>query len=1067
MNNIYNDVSVLVKKLKDSNYTDLSTNLEHKLNVYKFAEKHLYNVFDEEGKDIIEFAHRDGDADMVDASGDLGMVETPLSVHEKVEKVFYKKPTGKYAEIETVVKMAAEALGIDLIKNAQDANQDTTNPMEDVDETGLSATDKNKIIIINKEIDKTQKKINNIINSIIASFNGNFQFTENLIFNNGKIQDLFNTYSGLQLEPDYFNKIKSNKNTLISLGLISEEKKASSLKNNLIKESVIVNPYTAYRAYKAIDPDKVHELNAPNLSLDEYRQNQIIKMKNTISKLGDSFLPKKDHFEASGLSAIKEIDSNESFDISKLPKNYIEIYNTYITSIKDFFMKEYNQVINAIPKANESLATAIKEEQDAILSDINTHNVFQIAKINFQQPTIADPIGNIIYSRKYLPEIQKKINENIQSIYDAFTSATNAYIDNYFISLNKLLNDLENNIKQAHFDPVLDVPLMANIYTNSLINFRKALVTANNQLKIKTTPPDFVKVLTDIRSASSKAINAINLINHSSKDNANNYTPYGVIYTALPPDFDILTSAQTQEGLLAVSQKLNEYTNTVIAAIPKQKTSNLKSDIIKIAQVPAWSGNTPKATPKNTTQPGKTNKQPTIVQGLGKANLEDPAENAVAHMQLALNNFGRMISVDSTADKFPNYKDFKTQDGLSILSTGPKSNPSLNTFDGKWSTNTNNALSIADKYVESLGLNLILGIRWDPKAKTHAGDTQTAANKNTEVLNRINSYLAGTSPRPSSNIFDELPNTINWDIQEGPAEASLGKSWWGGKQQGIPVTRKDLSTLQSLYDFLIANNLRTPESSGQSETEIGMEGFAPSTWNETLQWFIRRAVLKYNSGSAENKNSAREYYAMVKKLFDQYKKIITYYGKKLSPGQVINPALIYQVSRNYGYSGSMQSGQFGNQFGQDPLSGFDFSRPSSGFGKQKGMKGMEGFKSSLFGEDEESEGVPFDNTIDFRHSSWSDFDASQLATPRLHLRDFFRINGKRMADTLFAGAQYPETSLNLYRKFLNNLQTKLHQVINQWVSETDAPGELIDNLQKFYNEWQRGIIKQKEDLARK
>ena len=119
------------------------------------------------------------------------------------------------------------------------------------------------------------------------------------------------------------------------------------------------------------------------------------------------------------------------------------------------------------------------------------------------------------------------------------------------------------------------------------------------------------------------------------------------------------------------------------------------------------------------------------------------------------------------------------------------------------------------------------------------------------------------------------------------------------------------------------------------------------------------------------------------------------------------------------------------------------------------------------GEDEESEGVPFDNTIDFRHSSWSDFDASQLATPRLHLRDFFRINGKRMADTLFAGAQYPETSLNLYRKFLNNLQTKLHQVINQWVSETDAPGELIDNLQKFYNEWQRGIIKQKEDLARK
>ena len=1064
MNNIYNDVSVLVKKLKDSNYTDLSTNLEHKLNVYKFAEKHLYNVFDEEGKDIIEFAHRDGDADMVDASGDLGMVETPLSVHEKVEKVFYKKPTGKYAEIETVVKMAAEALGIDLIKNAQDANQEMKE-LPSLEESTLSPENKAKIIDINDKIDKTQLKIENLFNSIAALFDNNFQYTENSIFTDPKIQEAFSNNSEIRFDPDYFNMVLNNKNVLTSLGFIQEKEANFNSFNSLIKEAV--EDYTPQ-----VDEETFNEAKKIKLPFD---QNAILKrVVSNMDTLDRSLLPKRDNFQLAGLSFLR----TNSEDASKLPKNWISLYNKYVDIVKDTFSKQYNQILNAIPKANENLTTYIKEQQEDFLSKTK----FNISKIPFNQPSSSIPVASIINIKNNIPKLLKSNIANIQKIYVLFTNVQSDDINKHIETIYNILNKLENYIKQSKIDPVFDAPVMNTTLKIAYSNFNSAAKLAAEKYNDKATPSDFKLTLGNIYSAAMASVNALMLSQSSSapkylerESGESNFTPYGVIYNALPPEFDILTSSQTQEGLVAVSQKLLEYTNTVIAAIPKEKTSNLKFDIIKNAAVPAWPSGDKKtpAQPGQTAKPGQTNKQPTIVQGLGKANLEDPAENAVAHMQLALNNFGRMISVDSTADKFPNYKDFKTQDGLSILSTGPKSNPSLNTFDGKWSTNTNNALSIADKYVESLGLNLILGIRWDPKAKIHAGDTQIAANKNTEVLNRVNSYLAGTSPRPSSNIFDELPNTINWDIQEGPAEASLGKSWWGGKQQGIPVTRKDLSTLQSLYDFLIANNLRTPESSGQSETEIGMEGFAPSTWNETLQWFIRRAVLKYNSGSAENKNSAREYYAMVKKLFDQYKKIITYYGKKLSPGQVINPALIYQVSRNYGYSGSMQSGQFGNQFGQDPLSGFDFSRPSSGFGKQKGMKGMkgmnemEGFKSSLFGEGEESEGVPFDNTIDFRHSSWSDFDASQLATPRLHLRDFFRINGKRMADTLFAGAQYPETSLNLYRKFLNNLQTKLHQVINQWVSETDAPGELIDNLQKFYNEWQRGIIKQKEDLARK
>lgn len=70
--------------------------LEEKFLAFKAAANtHLYRAHDEDGEDVIHFAHPDGDAHTND--GDLGDVETITSKHKKIVDVVQKAPTGKLA----------------------------------------------------------------------------------------------------------------------------------------------------------------------------------------------------------------------------------------------------------------------------------------------------------------------------------------------------------------------------------------------------------------------------------------------------------------------------------------------------------------------------------------------------------------------------------------------------------------------------------------------------------------------------------------------------------------------------------------------------------------------------------------------------------------------------------------------------------------------------------------------------------------------------------------------------------------------------------------------------------
>lgn len=102
--------------LRNKGFVKQADELEKDFISYKVATNtHIYRAHDEDGEDIINAAHPDGDAKTND--GEFGDIETILSKHKKIVDVIQKEPTGKLGSYVNACKIA---LG-------QNVNQDVLN----------------------------------------------------------------------------------------------------------------------------------------------------------------------------------------------------------------------------------------------------------------------------------------------------------------------------------------------------------------------------------------------------------------------------------------------------------------------------------------------------------------------------------------------------------------------------------------------------------------------------------------------------------------------------------------------------------------------------------------------------------------------------------------------------------------------------------------------------------------------------------------------------------------------------------------------------------------------------
>ncbi len=85
----------LCSKLRLGGFEKQADSLEGKFLAFKQADVHLYRVHDEDGEDLVNAAHPDGDVKVEDAEKGLGDVETIVSQHKKNVDVAQKESVGK------------------------------------------------------------------------------------------------------------------------------------------------------------------------------------------------------------------------------------------------------------------------------------------------------------------------------------------------------------------------------------------------------------------------------------------------------------------------------------------------------------------------------------------------------------------------------------------------------------------------------------------------------------------------------------------------------------------------------------------------------------------------------------------------------------------------------------------------------------------------------------------------------------------------------------------------------------------------------------------------------------
>lgn len=111
------DLFKLADGLKEKGFNKAAESLEDKVLAFKMAETHLYRVIDEDGEDLIGFAHPKK-VNVADAKDDNGTVENLLEQHKKIVDIVNKNPTGKIASVLSEVEDLFE-----IKKKAQISNQ--------------------------------------------------------------------------------------------------------------------------------------------------------------------------------------------------------------------------------------------------------------------------------------------------------------------------------------------------------------------------------------------------------------------------------------------------------------------------------------------------------------------------------------------------------------------------------------------------------------------------------------------------------------------------------------------------------------------------------------------------------------------------------------------------------------------------------------------------------------------------------------------------------------------------------------------------------------------------------
>lgn len=959
---LLNDLFTLANSLRARGYVKQAEQLENKLFLCKQAETHLYRALDEDGEDVIERAHPDGDVEMGKAQDQNGMVETIVSRHKKMVDVVNKKPTGKQAEtIVGLIASAAYVLGVDLKKVGQQANEDTS-----VEEafSDKAKEKKNTTEALNQIITKSFAEIEQELQDALSDcYPNTWMFDSDITKASSAVQTYYESLE--QLEAGAINKWVTKYTNALGQNT-KVEGDATTIIFGKIKSFGDADHYQELVGYvKSVAPELVGmcvgtpaSQKKQNFLNDHTEKANDPLMANNDSSVWDFDV--SDHILS--LSASFTLNTKRAFNLAaKILESLNAEYNTILNPKKladasNKFHSRMTEFFTPAFQVRDFFATPPEISKESPASAVIGALLEQRQKLSVYSGKQSTPF--LSYVQLIWPGWTPKIVENASTISK---------------SIGELIQTLNNKVTEIGEDVVLTKEIAEPI----IDNFHKAgKMWYDAAQKLTTSSPDYKKYYSYAKQSLVMADAVANNINK----------PFSEVYQAIK---GITAKSNTLAALTITSNNWLQKTINDLGTAWEEPHSNNTTTSGAVHSLTKQADGIDDSAPSGSAKPASPTPSSATSNTASKAKTSSEEVQNVKLMQDALNSLAISLEALNKYDRAELMKMRNSGQGPNTVSG-----------DGIWGPRTKAALETANKL---LGLSLTT-------TRNVSSAAQDAKN-NYDLVQQVLRGMKGGSTGDAT-VLDGLPTQIDWDSM--PETATFAGS-------SIKLTSADLSSLYSLYNFLTKNSLEQPSVSGASEEDIGQEGIELGKLSRILQWFRKRAVFKYNSikdqeGLQDAKNAAKLYYQKVVELYSKYTSLLkalnnTFNG--LTAEQInsyVVPSQFLSGMANVGGEKVHQK----SPHGHEPSNGYYSDEPGGNAYRQVGDHGQ-GFGGAEEGYSvkHRSNQPPIGENIDLQSGWFDDLAATwleKLDRPILSLDTFQRTNGVKLAQALFGMAPPSQTS---------------------------------------------------------
>lgn len=445
--NLLQDIAILTSELRKKGLDTYAENIEQNLLIYKQAEN-LYNIEIDTAKNLAEFAHREGDVQVVDG-GELGVVETAQSAADKILAVTKKEPTGQYPK-----KLAFKNI-VNLIKNAQDPVAEDI--ITTVEETSSGEPAKE---VISPKVQSYTEAIKNSLQQLADMLTKSQTFNLTGILNDDGTSNKNYLLDDKQLENLFNTVLGSNAQLVKNFGLMfktayrgkpaSKETIYNFLLSQMDAPQVYLYPITigSHKTYKTAQyaipmsgsPQEQEKLKAKQEKLEQFKPKaeklaneiytDIIKAQNSATSAVNT--------AANKLEELKKLINNEIDTISKYTEQELttkQSYMSFVLNLRIYLNKLQNKIKGII------LPIFIGFNDKSTADNINTFNTVLLDGLQ----NVKDELLNSVTDKVD----EKQINSIVSSLKELKTKLENA-MKEYPDELNKQAKTLNNIIKMIN-----------------------------------------------------------------------------------------------------------------------------------------------------------------------------------------------------------------------------------------------------------------------------------------------------------------------------------------------------------------------------------------------------------------------------------------------------------------------------------------------------------------------------------------------------------------------------------------------------------------------------------------